>query len=81
MWSADDSQFSIKTSGPRITTPVLVVAASADVGVFPSDTKLIVDSLASTDKQVFTLSGDHFFQNTGARDELADLIVSWVTEH
>jgi pimeloyl-ACP methyl ester carboxylesterase len=80
MWSADDSQFSIRISGPHITTPALIVAADGDTGVFPSDTTLIAESIASTDKTAVTLTGDHYFQNPGARDELTDLLETWVTD-
>jgi pimeloyl-ACP methyl ester carboxylesterase len=78
MWSADDSQFSIRLAGPLITTPALVIDASGDVGVFPSDTALIVESLASSDKTVVTLASDHYFQSV--REELADVVALWAAE-
>lgn len=80
MWSVEDSQFSIRVSGPCITTPALIVAADGDTGVFPTDTAMITDFIAATDKTTVTLVGDHYFQNPGARDELTDLIDTWVSE-
>jgi hypothetical protein len=81
MWSIDDSQARVVLHGPNIRIPSLVVAASGDTGVFDSDTKAILDSLASTDKQSHTLKGDHYFlAPDGARAQVADLLEGWVQE-
>jgi hypothetical protein len=79
MWSVDHSQLRIQVQGPRITTPALVIDASADTGAFRSDTDLIYQSLASTSKERHSVTGDHYFRSpAGARDEVADLITAWV---
>jgi hypothetical protein len=81
MWSLDDSPCSAAKHLPMITLPGLVVQADADTGVFPSDAAGIYSGLGSTDKQILTLEGDHYFLNPGnARDNLADVIAAWVTE-
>lgn len=80
LWSLDDAQTRAAPHLGRITVPSLVVNADADTGVFPSDARAILDSLAAPDKQVHELAADHYFANPGARDELADLIAAWITE-
>ncbi len=81
MWSLDDSPCSAAKHLPMITLPALVVQADADSGVFPSDAAGILDGLGSTDKQLLTLTGDHYFLTPdGARDALADAVAGWVAE-
>jgi hypothetical protein len=81
MWSLDDSPCSAAKHLPMITLPGLVVQADSDTGVFPSDAAGIHNGLGSSDKQILTLEGDHYFLNPGnARDNLADTIAAWVTE-
>lgn len=81
MWSLDRSGC---RSGPhlaRITVPSLVVQAAADSGVFPCDAAAIHDGLASADRRLVTLPGDHYFvEPAGARDDLADTVAAWVAE-
>jgi hypothetical protein len=82
MWSLDDSQCRAEPHLARVTLPAIVVEANADSGVFPSDTAAMYEALASTDKQVATVAGDHYFrQPDGARDEVADLLAGWVADH
>ena len=53
-----------------------------DAGVFPSDARTIHDALASSDKRLVELPGDHYFLGVpGARDALADLLAGWVADH
>jgi hypothetical protein len=82
MWSLDDSQCRAEPHLARVTLPAIVVEAKADSGVFPSDTAAMYEALASTDKQVATVAGDHYFrQPDDARDEVADLLAGWVADH
>ena len=82
MWSLEESQCNAGPHLARITLPALVVQADADTGVFPSDAQAMFDGLASTDKQLHTLTGDHYFQEpAGARDTVADLLAEWVRAH
>ncbi len=81
MWSLTFSE----CSGPRhlaqIEVPALVIQSLADTGVFPSDARLIHDSLASADKQLELVSGDHYLTTPdSARAQVADMISSWVRE-
>jgi hypothetical protein len=81
MWSLDDSPCSAAKHLPMVTLPALVIQADADSGVFPSDAAGIHDGLGSTDKQLLTLTGDHYFLTPDtARDELADTVAAWVAE-
>jgi fermentation-respiration switch protein FrsA (DUF1100 family) len=81
MWSLDDSRCGGATHLAEITVPALVVQATMDTGVFPSDATAIFDALRSEDKQRVDLPGDHYFREpAGARDRLADLIAGWVSE-
>ncbi len=79
MWSLDDSHCGGTEHLAEITLPALVVQATMDTGVFPSDAATIFDALASEDKRLVELVGDHYFrQPAGARDTLADLLADWV---
>lgn len=79
MWSLDRSPCRAAPHLARITVPSLVVQASADSGVFPSDARAIHDGLGADDRGLVTMTGDHYFlQPAGARDDLADLLAEWV---
>ena len=81
MWSMSESQCRATPHLSRIALPSLVVQSTADQGCFPSDAKTIHDLLASTDKQLVMVPGDHYLtEPASARDEVADLIVAWITD-
>lgn len=77
MWSLRESQCLGAPHLGRIDVPSLVVQSTADRGVFPSDAHAIHDALASTDKTLEMLPGEHYFE-TGGRDDVADLVVTWI---
>ena len=82
MWSLTDSDCRALPHLARLTIPTLLVQASADSGVFPSQAGELFAAVAATDKQMETMPGDHYFEHpTGARDEVADLIAAWTDEH
>ena len=82
MWSLTDSDCRAGPHLARLHLPTLIVHASADSGVFPSQAAELLDAVAATDKQLVTIAGDHYFQDPpGARDEVADLIAAWVAAH
>ncbi|MDH3680906.1 MAG: alpha/beta hydrolase [Acidimicrobiia bacterium] len=79
MWSLDDSPCRAAPHLARLVIPTLLIEASADSGVFPSDARTILDAVAATDKTAITLPGDHYFlQPDDARERVADTIVDWV---
>ena len=78
MWSLDRSRARGAEHYAAIDIPALVVQATADAGVFPSDARAIHDALASSDKRLVELRGDHYF--VGEREPLADLVHAWVSE-
>jgi hypothetical protein len=58
-----------------------VVQSTGDQGCFLSDAHAIHDQLGSVDKRIEFVPGDHYLtQPVGARDAVADLIVSWVQD-
>jgi len=79
MWSL---QYSHCIGAPhlnRITVPSLVVQGTADTGIFPSDARSILEDLASEDKQLEMIPGDHMMTTPDdARDHAADLIAGWL---
>lgn len=79
MWSLRESQCVGAPHLARIDVPSLVVQSTADKGVFPSDAHAIHDALATADKTLETLPGEHYFE-TGGRDQVADLVAGWVTD-
>lgn len=81
MWSLGESQCRSADYLAVVDTPSLVVQASADTGVFPSDARAIFDGLRAQDRKLVTMSGDHYFRGPGSpRAELTGLIDSWVSE-
>ena len=79
MWSLRDSCCRGAEHLGRITEPALVIQSDADTGVFPSDAEAIFQQLASSDKALHMISGDHYLQEPNdARDVAADLIQDWL---
>jgi esterase/lipase len=81
MWSLEESQCRGAPHLARIDVPALVVQSLADTGVFPSDAHAIHDALGSRDKTLELIAGDHYLEDPGARDTVADLIAAWVQRH
>lgn len=78
MWSLRTSHCQGVPHLRRITVPSLVVQSTADTGVFPSDALAIHEALASNDKEMHLVTGDHYLETpTTARDDVADLIAGW----
>lgn len=81
MWSLKDSYCRGVPHLNRINEPALVIQSDADTGVFPSDAQLILDSVASQDKQLEMVAGDHYLvEPDDARDKVADIIARWLHE-
>jgi pimeloyl-ACP methyl ester carboxylesterase len=79
MWSLETSQCRGAPHLERIAVPSLVVQSLADRGVFPSDALAIRDALATPDKTLELLPGEHYFEDTGPA-QVADLIAGWIAE-
>lgn len=77
MWSLEASRCRGAAHLRRVTVPSLVVQSLADRGVFPSDARAIHDALASDDKTLELVAGEHYFE-TGGRPEVADLLTEWI---
>lgn len=81
MWSLTDSQCQAAPHLARLQVPTLLIEATADSGVFPSDAEAILGAVAADDTTHERVAGDHYFLDPpGARDEVADLIVDWVAK-
>jgi hypothetical protein len=79
MWSLSESQCRAQPHLGRINQPSLVIQSNDDQGCYPSDAKTIFDALASEDKTLEMIRGDHYLQlPLDARDEVADIISGWV---
>ncbi|GFM31271.1 alpha/beta hydrolase [Novosphingobium sp. PY1] len=81
MFSLSRTQVRIENQLPRITQPALVISANHDQGCFPSHAQAIFDVIGSADKKLISLDGAHFFEHSGSRDELADVIAGWLEDH
>ena len=80
MWSLEESWCKCAPHLNRITEPALVIQSMGDTGVFPSDANLIFNNLASTDKTLEFVTGDHYLEQPDtARDHVADLITDWIS--
>ena len=81
MWSLERSQCRGAPHLGRIRVPGLVIQSTAAVGVFPGDARAIADALASDDKELAWMAGDHYLAETpGLREEAADFVAAWVAE-
>ena len=81
MWSLSRTQVRIENQLPRITQPALVISANHDQGCFPSHAEAIFGAIGSADKKLVSLDGAHYFEHSGSRDELADVIAAWLEDH
>lgn len=79
MWSLETSQCMGSQHLPRVRVPSLVVQSTADKGVFPSDARAIFEAMGAADKRLELVPGEHYFED-GGRDDVADLLASWVGE-
>lgn len=81
MWSLRESSCRGVPHLERITVPSLVIQSTADTGVFPSDARAIHEALASEDKRLEMIAGDHYLETPDdAREGTGDLIAAWVAE-
>ena len=81
MWSLRTSHCRGEPHLRRITLPALVIQSTGDTGIFPSDATRIYEALASSDKQLHMIQGDHYLMTpSNAREEVAELIAAWVRE-
>ena len=81
MWSLRDSYCSGIPHLQRIDEPALIVQSDADTGLFPRDAQLVHYSLASADKRLEMIQGDHYLlEPANARDKVADMIAAWLGE-
>lgn len=82
MWSLRESQCRGAPHLARIEVPSLVIQSMADTGVFPSDARAIYEALASSDKALEFMAGDHYLtEPTDARDQVGDMIAGWLQKH
>lgn len=81
MWSVEDSKARLEDSGKTFTVPVLVVQATHDVGVYPSDAQAIYDHVASNDKEIVMVPGAHFFEDSQeSLNNAIQIMCKWVKQ-
>jgi hypothetical protein len=79
MWSLEASQCSGEAHLQTIAVPSLVIQSTGDMGVFPSDAKLIFGALAAKDKTLEMPKGAHYFEDKPQyRGEIADRVAGWI---
>ena len=82
MWSLAESKCRAEPHLARITDPAFVMQSTADTGCFPSDARVIHDALASADKTLELVPGDHYFlQPDHHRPEVAARLARWMEDH
>jgi hypothetical protein len=59
-WSGLSSRASIPRNGAAVDVPALVIGYSADNCCFASDSRLIFDSLGTSNKEIVSVPGDHY---------------------
>lgn len=78
MWSLRYSECQGPKHLANCAVPSLVIQSRADTGVFPSDARAIHSAIATQDKELVFIAGDHYLtEPASARDETADLITAW----
>ncbi len=85
-WSGLSSRASIPRNGERVEVPALVINYTADNSCFASDAKLILDSIASKEKKLISVAGDHYGHpapgsQTWGREIALREIVAWLRGH
>jgi hypothetical protein len=79
MWSLECSPCRGERHLMKIREPALVIQATRDVGVFPSDAQGLIDGLGSKDKVLQSAVGGHFFDDsTSERKQVAEMIAQWL---
>jgi hypothetical protein len=79
MWSLETSKCVGAPHLKKFDTPALVIQATGDTGVFPSDARRIFDALGSKDKSIELLPGEHYFEDSaGHRHRAADVVCDWI---
>lgn len=79
MFSLEESDCMAAPHLARMDLPTLVVQPDADTGVFASDAQALLDGATSTDKELVTVPGDHYFvEPVDARDVVADTLADWL---
>lgn len=79
MWSLETSKCQGRPHLAKFDVPALVLQGSADTGVFPSDARIIHSFIASADKSLELIPGQHYFEDSRAvRDRAIDLMVDWI---
>lgn len=79
MWSLETSPCKGAPHLAKIEAPALVVQGDADTGVFPSDARIIHDSLGSRRKSLEIIPGAHYFEDSRAvRESAISLVCDWV---
>lgn len=82
LWSLDRSTCRAGQHLPNVRLPALVIQTTHDVGVFPSDARLILDLLGSQDKTLMMMPGTHFIDApAGARLAVTEAITGWLADH
>ena len=79
MWSLAHSRCRGEQHLKKINVPALVIQATRDVGVFPSDARGLLEALGSADKSMQIAAGGHFFEDSSTeRERVAEVISGWV---
>lgn len=82
MWSLAESKCRGAPNLAKVTCPSFVVQSTADQGCYPSDAHAIFDALASTEKRIDFVPGDHYLLSPPeGRDAAADLLADWLRSH
>jgi pimeloyl-ACP methyl ester carboxylesterase len=79
MWSLETSKCQGGAQLAKIDLPALVVQSTGDMGVFPSDAQGVFAAIASPDKTLNLVPGDHYFEDSeAARIAMVDLVSAWI---
>ena len=78
IWSLEDSQSRFEHQAAKILLPTIVIQATGDVGVFPSQAREIFAMIGSKQKELEWVPGAHCFEDSKESVEnVADLIFEW----
>jgi hypothetical protein len=84
-WSALSSRAEVAHNAPTVDVPALLLSYTADNAIFPSDARLVFDSIGTTDKQAIEVAADHYgLPIPGGpekpREQALNLVADWLAE-
>ncbi len=85
-WSGVSSNADFVRNAPLIEVPSLVIYYDGDNAIFPSESQAAFDAIGATDKELYSVPGDHYGFAVGTQERsgakaATDIMVRWLHDH